>query len=153
VQNKDNFTALMENFTLKLRDKKLDDSLTDELNLNYSFETETFKNIQMSCEKGIEEGWLCQNEHGGIKYGRVLNDINGYSVDVVVMTDIVGPHHAHPKGEIDLIMPIEGNAKFDKHAAGWVVYGPGSSHRPTVTDGTAIVLYLLPDGEIDFSRP
>ena len=152
MQTKDDFKALMGDLTLAIYDKKLDHSLAVELNSNYSFETEIFKKIQISCETGVKQGWLCQNEHGGIKYGRVVKDINGFSVDVVVMTDIVGPHHAHPRGEIDLIMPIEGNAKFDNHAAGWVVYGPGSSHRPTVTGGTAIVLYLLPGGEIDFSR-
>ncbi len=32
------------------------------------------------------------------------------------------------------------------------VYEPETAHYPTVTDGKAIVLYLLPDGEIDFTR-
>jgi hypothetical protein len=36
--------------------------------------------------------------------------------------------------------------------AGWCVNEPGSSHCPTVTDGEALVLYLLPDGEINFTK-
>jgi hypothetical protein len=68
------------------------------------------------------------------------------------MKDVVGPHHRHPKGEVDLIMPIQGDAKFDNHGAGWIVYGPNSAHNPTVINGTALVLYLLPDGEIEFTH-
>ena len=68
------------------------------------------------------------------------------------MDNVVGPQHTHPAGEIDLVMPIEGNALFDGHPAGWVVYPPGSAHRPTVSDGRAMVLYLLPGGSIEFGR-
>jgi hypothetical protein len=32
------------------------------------------------------------------------------------------------------------------------VYPPGSAHRPTVSGGRALVLYLLPEGRIEFSR-
>jgi len=70
------------------------------------------------------------------------------------------PHHRHPNGEIDLVMPLAsgdgvaagGAATFDGQSAGWKVYGPGSAHRPTVRGGRALVLYLLPDGAIEFTR-
>ena len=68
------------------------------------------------------------------------------------MADIAGPHHVHPNGEIDLIMPIEGEATFDGRPAGWAVNPPGSAHRPTVASGRALVLYLLPDGKIEFTK-
>jgi hypothetical protein len=29
---------------------------------------------------------------------------------------------------------------------------PGSAHRPTVSQGRALVLYLLPNGKIDFTK-
>jgi len=92
---------------------------------------------------------------GGIKYGRVIKPgaaTQGFSVDVVDMSPIVGPHHAHPNGEIDLVMPLESGAQFDGRGAGWIVYRPGSAHRPTVTHGRALVLYLLPGGAIEFTR-
>jgi hypothetical protein len=76
---------------------------------------------------------------------------HGFSVDVVDMADVAGPHHRHPNGEIDLVMPLDGDARFDGHRAGWVVYGPGSEHAPTVRGGRALVLYLLPQGAIDFT--
>ena len=68
------------------------------------------------------------------------------------MENVAGPHHTHPLGEIDLIMPIDGEAHFDGHPAGWMVCPPGSAHSPTVTQGRALVLYLLPQGEIAFTR-
>ena len=91
---------------------------------------------------------------GAIKYGRVVKPgepTNGFSVDVVDMESVAGPHHRHPTGEIDLIMPLSSGAQFDGHTAGWLVYGPGSAHRPTVTEGRALVLYLLPAGAIEFT--
>jgi len=105
---------------------------------------------------------MCQREAGGIRYGRVLKATpatHGFSVDVVDMHDIEGPHHLHPQGEIDLVMPLAaiglepgGDARFDGQPAGWKVYPPGSGHRPTVSGGRALVLYLLPEGAIEFTR-
>ena len=83
---------------------------------------------------------------------RLTGYLQRFSVDVVDMQDIAGPHHRHPGGEIDLIMPIEGDATFDGHPAGWCVYGPGTAHYPTVAQGRALVLYLLPEGQIEFTR-
>jgi hypothetical protein len=107
------------------------------------------------CKAGREEGWLCAREAGGIRFGRALpagESTAGMSVDVVEMDDIVGPHHSHPNGEIDLVMPLDASARFDGRAAGWTVYPPGSAHHPTVRGGCALVLYLLPDGAIEFTR-
>ena len=66
-------------------------------------------------------GW-CADQH----------DFKGYSVDVVDMADIAGPHHVHPNGEIDLIMPIEGDATFDGRPGGWAVNPPGSRRQDRV---------------------
>mgnify|MGYP001806691570 CR=1 FL=1 len=98
--------------------------------------------------------WL-NAECGGIRYGRIFkpaDDLHGFSVDVVDMADIAGPHHLHPEGEIDLVMPLDDGARFDGRPAGWVVMPPGSAHRPTVSQGRALVLYLLPNGRIDFTQ-
>jgi hypothetical protein len=98
---------------------------------------------------------MCSREAGGIRFGRVIKpgpDTQGFSVDVVEMKDIKGPHHRHPNGEIDMIMPLTPTAKFDGRGAGWMVYGPDSAHSPTVSDGRALVLYLLPQGAIEFTK-
>jgi hypothetical protein len=74
------------------------------------------------------------------------------SIDVVEMDEVVGPHHSHPNGEIDLVIPLDDGAQFDGRGAGWTVYPAGSAHNPTVTGGKALVVYLLPDGAIEFTR-
>jgi hypothetical protein len=78
-------------------------------------------------------------------------ETNGFSVDVVLMDDIEGRYHGHPNGEIDMIIPETTGAKFDGQGQGWMVYEPESAHHPAATDGKVIVLYLLPEGEIDFT--
>ena len=133
----------------------LDEKLQDWLNREYGANSERFERLRDTCREGVADGWLCQYEAGGIRYGRVFkpaDDLQRFSVDVVDMSDVVGPHHRHPGGEIDLVMPLEGDARFDGHGAGWVVYPPGSEHPPTVSGGRALVLYLLPEGSIEFTR-
>lgn len=125
------------------------------LNAEHGAHSETYRALRASCEAGVAAGWLCDREGGGIRYGRIFKpapDLAGFSVDVVDMTDIAGPHHVHPNGEIDLIMPVDPDARFDGRPAGWLVCPPGSAHRPTVTGGRALVLYLLPEGRIEFTR-
>lgn len=148
------FSALVGEFTASLVGRPLDKTLEDELNERAPASHETFKTIFEACHAGIAAGWMCNREGGGIRYGRVLKATpatHGFSVDVVDMNEVAGPHHAHPNGEIDLVMPLDGEAKFDGHRAGWVVYAPNSAHRLTVTGGRVLVLYLLPGGAIDFA--
>ncbi|HWL27482.1 MAG TPA: DUF4863 family protein [Burkholderiaceae bacterium] len=149
------FQRLITQVTDHIGDRPLDAALQEHLRHNVPYDGELCQAIFQACRQGIAEGWMCQHEHGGIRYGRVLkptDDRGGYSVDVVDMDDIAGPHHRHPDGEIDLIMPLDGTAQFDGHSAGWLVYGPDTAHSPTVTSGRALVLYLLPQGQIEFTR-
>jgi hypothetical protein len=151
TQNK--FRAQIAELTAALEGRPLDAALEAWLNAHHGVSSATYGALKAACETGVAEGWLCNRVGGGIRYGRVFKpsaDLAGFSVDVVDMQDIAGPHHAHPLGEIDLILPQEGDALFDGHAAGWVVMPPGSAHRPTVSQGRALVLYLLPQGQIDF---
>ena len=141
--------------TSQLSGKILDQDLQDWLNREHGVDSATWRELEQSCRQGVAEGWLCQHEAGGIRYGRVFKpqaQLHGFSVDVVDMDDVVGPHHRHPAGEIDLVMPISANACFDGHAAGWVVYEAGTAHYPSVSDGRALILYLLPSGSIEFTR-
>jgi Domain of unknown function (DUF4863) len=149
------FTELVGAITAHIAGRALDRALEADLNGAYSPTSTTVREVLAACRGGIAEGWMCNREAGGIRYGRVVKPspaTHGFSVDVVEMNDVVGPHHRHPNGEVDLVMPLEGDARFDGHGAGWVVYGPGSAHRPTVSGGKALVLYLLPDGAIEFTK-
>ena len=149
---KEDFQGLIAEITGTVKGKVLDAKLAGDLNDRFPATGAIFGAIRTACEAGIAEGWMCEREQDGIKFGRVIRDVDGFSVDVVQMSDIVGPHHRHPNGEIDMVMPIDAQAEFDGHGAGWVVYGPDSAHKPTVMGGKALVLYLLPGGAIDFTR-
>ena len=148
------FRTQIGQLTAQLAGRPLNKDLQAWLNVEHGDGSITYQALKTACQTGMAEGWLCDREGGGIQYGRIVkpcDDLHQFSVDVVNMKDIAGPHHAHPLGEIDLIMPIEGEARFDGHSAGWLVYPAGSAHRPTVSSGRALVLYLLPQGRIDFT--
>ncbi|QQX86775.1 DUF4863 family protein [Cupriavidus necator] len=149
------FRSRIAQLTAQLAGRPLDTTLDTWLNAEHGAGSPTYQQLKDACQAGVAEGWLCNREGGGIRYGRIFkpaDDLHGFSVDVVDMQDIAGPHHTHPNGEIDLIMPLEGEAQFDGRPAGWLVCPPGSAHRPTVSNGRALVLYLLPEGRIDFTR-
>jgi hypothetical protein len=155
AMSKETFHQLVAEVATQIAGRPLDSELDRWLNTHHGAGTPTFDNLKQACMDGVAEGWLCEREGGGIRYGRVFkaDDMLGrFSVDVVDMRDIAGPHHTHPNGEIDLIMPLEGDATFDNRPAGWCVYPPGSAHHPTVAQGRALVLYLLPEGQITFTR-
>ncbi|WP_404367304.1 DUF4863 family protein [Marinobacter sp.] len=129
--------------------------LAAELTRAYPPDGEWCEDVERLCREGMENGELGRHEAGGIRFGRVFKpapEYQGFSLDIVEMEDVKGPHHGHPNGEIDLVLPLDESARFDGHSRGWVVYPPDSAHHPTVTEGRAIVLYLLPEGAIEFSR-
>jgi hypothetical protein len=149
------FREQMAQLTVQLAGRPLDGALDAWLNAEHGAGSATYEQLKATCIAGALEGWLCEREGGGIRYGRIFkaaDDLHGFSVDVVDMKDIAGPHHTHPLGEIDLIMPLDEGACFDGRPAGWLVCPPGSAHRPTVSGGRALVLYLLPQGSIEFTR-
>lgn len=139
----------------QLGGRPLDAALDTWLNAEFGATSPAFARLKAVCQAGVDHGWLCNREGGGIRYGRIFKpapELHGFSVDVVDMQDLAGPHHTHPNGEIDLIMPIQGDARFDGRPAGWLVMPPGSAHRPTVSQGRALILYLLPEGRIEFTK-
>ena len=149
------FTELMASITQHVDGRALDKTLEADLNRLYPADGAVFRSVFDACRAGIAAGWMCNREHAGIKYGRVVKPgpaTHGFSVDVVEMQDVAGGHHRHPTGEIDLIMPLTGAPEFDGHGAGWLVYEPGTAHTPTVSGGKALVLYLLPQGAIEFTK-
>ncbi len=148
------FLEIIHDIAKAIGDQPLDSNLNTLLNDRFSRKGEKFSRLSALCAQGEAEGWLMQREGGGVKFGRAVKpgtDAGRFSVDVVRMKDVVGPHHIHTTGEIGAIMPISGKPKFDGMPEGWYVYPPGSDHNPTVTGGDAYVLYLLPDGKIEFT--
>jgi len=151
----DEFSVVLAPVTEIAGGQPFDAALQARLDLDFGAGSAWFAQMFSACREAIAAGWMCNREAGGIRYGRVLKPgaaTHGLSVDVVDMNDVRGPHHRHPNGEADLILPIDARAQFDGHGGGWLVYPPGSAHFPTVSGGRALVLYLLPGGAIEFTR-
>jgi len=149
------FTLLIQKVTSTIAGKPLDPVLQTDLNARFPAGSAVFESIRAAIKQAVAAGWMCNREAGGIKFGRVIKPgdaTHGFSVDVVDMDDCAGPHHRHPNGEIDMVLPLAGDARFDGHGTGWCVYGPNTAHYPTVTGGRAHVLYLLPQGAIEFTK-
>jgi hypothetical protein len=155
VMTKTEFEALLRPVLDTIRDRQLDTGLEQTLGEKFPAGGAYCRSVLSACQEGDAGGWICDREAGGIRYGRVIKPgptTHGFSVDVVQMSEIAGPHHVHPNGEIDLTLPTEGEPTFDGHSAGWVVYAPGSAHQPTVKGGCAYVVYFLPGGAINFTN-
>ncbi len=149
------FLVIVAEIAKEIGEATLDARLEARLNGRFPPGGEQFSRLSALCAQGEAEGWLLNREAGGIKFGRAVKpgkEAGRFSIDVVRMKDIAGPHHIHTTGEIGAIMPTGGAATFDGKPEGWYVYPPGSSHRPTVAGGEAYILYLLPDGAIEFTK-
>ncbi|MGH8245441.1 MAG: DUF4863 family protein [Gammaproteobacteria bacterium] len=149
------FHEIIGDVTARIGTQALDGELQHLLTRTFPPGGLVFEELAEICRVGIREGWLCDREQGGIKFGRITKPgpvTAGFSVDVVEMDNVVGPHHRHPHGEIDMIIPESPDARFDGHGKRWLVYEAGSAHKPTVSSGKAIVLYLLPGGAIEFTK-
>jgi hypothetical protein len=152
---REKFHRLVVGLTRQLSGRPLDAGLEHWLNRHHGPGSPLYEALREGCMSGVAGGWLCEREAAGIRYGRAFqaaDALHRFSVDVVDMNNAAAPHHQHPQGEICLIIPLDGTARFDGHCAGWCVYGTGSAHSPTVTGGRALVLYLLPEGLVEFSR-
>ena len=113
-----------------------------------------FYTIEKACHEAIADGWMCAHGDVGQRWGRVIKhweETGGLSVDVMDLIDLVEPRHSHPGGEVCMVMPITPEAQFNGRSRGWCVFEPESAHNPTVTNGAALILYMLPDGKIKFT--
>ena len=152
--NVNDFQTLLKPVTDLVSGNTVDSALAEELNRRFPAGSATFDAIEKAGHDAIDEGWMCTQGGEGRRFGRVIEaceTTQGLSVDVVNLVDIVGPHHRHPTGEICMVMPVTDGARFDDMPRGWCVFEPGSEHRPTVTNGEAVVLYMLPEGRIEFT--
>ena len=151
------FQALLKPVTDLISSGAINGTLAKNLNNQFPPGGETFDAIERACHEAIADGWMCANgDEGGPRWGRVIEpceETGGLSVDVVDLADLVGGHHSHPGGEVCMVMPITPGAQFDGTDRGWCVFAPETGHHPTVSNGQALILYLLPDGKIEFTEP
>jgi hypothetical protein len=152
--SKSSFDQLVGNIADAIAHLPLDAALEAKLNTDFGPGSDAFTSLAALCKAGEADGWLMAREAGGIKFGRAVKPgtaAGSFSVDVVRMKDVRGPHHVHTQGEIGAVFALEGRPKFDGRPEGWYVYPPGSDHHPTIEGGDAHVLYFLPDGAIEFT--
>ena len=139
-------------------DQPLNDSLERALNERYGPSTEAYHELLSLLRTGIEEGWACYAEIDGPDYRRgqlakASATTHGFSVESGMLKNVLGNYHRHPRGEINMIGPVDPDARFCGHGAGWKVFAPDSRHYPTVTGGKVTMLFFLPDGEIEYLAP
>ncbi len=149
------FRRAVDQVILVIGGMALDEKLEQRLQAEFPTNSDVFQALKKGCECGEGEGWALSREAAGIKYGRVISpaaETANFSVDIVRMSNIKGPAHTHPSGEIGAVIPISGAPVFDDKWDNWYVYEAGSSHSPTISDGDAYVIYFLPGGEIEFAR-
>ena len=147
---KDQFGKLLEPLALALKAVNVDAAdAAAQAERAAPFRGAAVEAIRTAAIASIGSDWLLPKSNAGIRFGRVAKDLHGFSVDAVLM-DRPGPRHRHPNGELDLCFATLGEPKFDGRPAGWVVYGKGSAHVPTVQGGEMLILYFLPGGAIEF---
>ncbi|HEX6019625.1 MAG TPA: DUF4863 family protein, partial [Burkholderiaceae bacterium] len=92
------FRQLIVEFTQGLAGRALDAELQRWLNREHGPASTSYQRLRQACVDGVAAGWMCNREHAGIRYGRVVkpaDDTARFSVDVVDMDSIAGGHHVH----------------------------------------------------------
>ncbi len=102
----------------------------------------------------LEAGTICDRGEAPMRFGRITKatpESLNFSIDIVDMNG-PGPQHKHPLGEVNFCVALEGEPTFDGHGQGWVVLPPESVHVPTVAGGRMLIVYLLPEGAMEFMK-
>lgn len=129
-------------------------SARDELRRRFDPDGERARALNAQLIELLEQGRIAERGAMPVKFGRVAKAVpetEDFSIDVVHM-DGAGPHHRHPQGEVNWCVALDGDPRFDGQPAGWVVMPVGSAHVPTVSGGRMLIVYLLPQGQIEFTR-
>lgn len=132
------------------------------LNGTYGPASELYKDVARLIKLGVEEGWAANVEVDGPKYRRSLivppsEETLYHSITAVYMNSVApyrGDYHAHPYGEINMVVPIDPDAQLmgpsGWQGPGWTAPAPGSHHYPEVRSGALIALFYLPAGRISY---
>jgi hypothetical protein len=135
---------------LKRADLGKPDLTKSSLTSKYPLSGDYLAEVRRLCERGMEDGWLCPGENGESRSSRVAGTSAWFPFSIEA-SYLAGEHEAHasPKGEVGLCFPVGGKPKYCGEEPGWVVFQPGSKHRPEASGGTMFMLSFLPDGAIE----
>ncbi len=148
------FLEILRPVLERLAESPLDEALAHDLARRFRVGGPVWSAIAGACEEGIRDGWMGLAGDERRLGGRVIEpgvETGGFSVDLVQITNLAGPHHRHPRGEVCAVIPVDEGAVFDGHGAGWAVYPPGSDHVPKGENGCVRILFFLPGGEIEYT--
>ena len=156
-QHKEEALGIIHRLCDDIRSRPLDRDLAVFLNDEYGAGSESYETLARLLKLGLEEGWVGYVEIEGADYrrGRIAEPSEktaDMSVDAGLLRDVKGHYHCHTRGEINMVIPLEADATFCGHRAGWVVFPPKSEHFPTVV-GKALIMFFLPGGEIEYFSP
>jgi len=109
--------------------------------------------MESHTRAGVDAGRICHRGEDGMRFSRMVKpeaDVAGCSIDAVYMRDSSGPRHTHTNGEVCLCYHDDDTAIFDGRRSTWMVLPPGSTHTPTVENGSMLIVYWLPDGAVEW---
>jgi len=124
----------------------------DQLNARFDPAGPEAADLNAALEALLAAGSIADRGELPVMWSRVTKaceESRGLSIDVVRMTG-PGPRHRHPRGEVNWCVARSGAPTFDGAGPGWVVKAEGSTHVPTVAGGEMVIVYLLPEGAIEF---
>ncbi|KAI0596179.1 p-hydroxylaminobenzoate lyase [Biscogniauxia sp. FL1348] len=159
-------------------------ALEARLNRDYGPGSATYSDLSTYIRQGLAEGWVAPTEIGGPRYRRGKIALPSastrfFSITAVYMDasssssssspeqeqeqePLTGQYHAHPYGEINCVIPVDGEKGEGAGAgaelegmggwrgAGWTSPGPGTHHYPRVRGGALVALFFLPAGRISY---
>ena len=68
----EHFRAQIVELSAAIVGRPVDTALDAWLNAEHGAQSATYAALKASCEQGVAEGWLCNREGGGIRYGRIF---------------------------------------------------------------------------------
>lgn len=162
----DNRRALIERsvpFLDEVKNRTAGKGLETWLNTTYGPDSELYQDLARLIRTGVlDEGWAADIEVDGARYRRSLiaepsAETHYFSVTAVYMNSVEryrGQYHAHPYGELNLVVPVDPGAELAGpsgwRGAGWTAPAPGSHHYPEARGGALIALFYLPAGRISY---
>ena len=170
ISTKDEFLARCMPLLQEIKDMTTSTAVEQWLNSKYGVESELYHDLSRLIVLGMKEGWVADVEIGGPRYRRAQlvapsAETFFFSITGVLMdsTDngqnnpegsFRGGYHAHPYGEINLVVPLDDGAALAGPNGwcygGWTAPAPGSHHFPEVKGGAVVSLTFLPAGRIAF---
>ena len=130
------------------------DAACAELEKRFNPTSDEAQALNAALKALLADGAIADRGELPVKWGRVAkatDESRDFSIDVVHMNG-AGPRHRHPNGEVNWCVTLSGEPAFEGQSNGWVVMAPDSVHVPAVTGGEMLIVYLLPQGAMEFLK-